>query len=408
MRFWNDLISRRAFLKSSATGLLLTLPLPAKAAGATANHLFWVTEIPNDPYTDKVHPNHHAGIETLLRTMGDNDLKFYRSGAVRRLSGPRGLIASDDVVVIKVNGQWKYRGCTNSDVVRGIIQRILEHPDGFTGEVVVMENGQGRGSLNCDTSQHYSDGAVHANANDETHSFSYLVDRVFGEDRVSQYLLDPIRDVFIPETDHVTDGYRKFENVSYPCFTTAGGNRVELKRGIWTGKGHSQKLKLINIPVLKHHDQGGSQITASLKHVYGILTMSDGNAPFRHYEGLGKTCGKMFAAVRTPVLNIIDAIWVCHKALSGYPADTTVRVNQLVASQDPVALDYWAARHILYPIDQNPNHHPDYPGIKKWLVAAKETINWRGGLYDPEGAVYVDKVVLNESNMKVHKRICNG
>lgn len=64
--------------------------------------------------------------------MGMKGLKFYRSDQYSFLSGPLGLIECDDVVLIKVNAQWKYRGCTNSDLVRGLIQRILDHPDGFT------------------------------------------------------------------------------------------------------------------------------------------------------------------------------------------------------------------------------------------------------------------------------------
>ncbi|MFO7496632.1 MAG: hypothetical protein R6X05_13490, partial [Desulfobacterales bacterium] len=90
--------------------------------------------------------------------------------------------------------------------------------------------------------------------------------------RVSAYLLDPVRAKFIGAGDHQTDGYRRFEDVSYPCFTTAGGRRIELREGVWTGSGHRQNLKLINVPVLKHHDKGGSEITASLKHMYGLLS----------------------------------------------------------------------------------------------------------------------------------------
>ena len=51
--------------------------------------------------------------------------------------GKDGLIDKEDVVLIKVNAQWKYRGCANSDVIRGLIARILEHPDGFDGEIVL-------------------------------------------------------------------------------------------------------------------------------------------------------------------------------------------------------------------------------------------------------------------------------
>jgi len=400
-------ITRRGFLKGAMAGVCFSMFNPGESprAGTTGgtNPLFWVRQIPNQPFTDEDNGNYHFGIEKLLPLMGNHGLKFYRSSTETILSGPLGLIAPDDVVLIKVNAQWKYRGCTNSDLIRGLIQRILDHPDGFTGEVVIFENGQGRGSLNCDnTGSGYPDGGVHANANNENHSFLYLVNSVFKNPRVSDYLLDPIRNVFIGSSDHVTDGYRIFGNVSYPCFTTAGGHRVELAKGIWDESGYKQNLKLINVPVLKHHDTGGSEITASLKHVYGILSMSDGNSSFRHYGGLGETCGKMMVSVRTPVLNIIDATWVSHSALAGYPATAAARANQILASQDPVALDYCAAKYILYPISNNTRHFPAPGGIVDgWLTGARDTINGQGGLLDPGSGILVDQVTKTETSMQV-------
>lgn len=98
--------------------------------------------------------------------------------------------------------------------------------------------GRAGGSLDCDTmwGRRHPDTGVHANAEDESHSFSYLVDKVFADPRVSKYLLDPIRKTFISEDDHSANGYRKLADVSYPCFTTAKGNRIELKEGVWNGK----------------------------------------------------------------------------------------------------------------------------------------------------------------------------
>jgi hypothetical protein len=272
--------------------------------------------------------------------------------------------------------------------------------------VVILDNGQGRGSLNCDTSSSCPDGATHANANDESHSFVYLKDTVFKGRRVSSYLLDPISSTFIEANDHGTDGYRIFENVSYPCFTTLLGNRVELREGIWQDNAYGQNLKLINVPVLKHHDQGGSEITASLKHFYGVLSMADGQSGFRHYRGLGETCGKMVVSIRTPILNIADAIWVSYSSLTGYPANTTIRANQILASQDPVALDYWAAKYTMFPIDNNPRHHPDFSGVNQWLTDAANIINARGGLYNPNSGILVDRVTKNEMEMMVLKKKC--
>ena len=398
-------ISRRGFLKGSIAGFCLSMLNPfqrgAKGQGNPISPLFWVKDIPLQPFPPGGTDNHHAGIDALLQLMGENGLKFYRSLHDTALSGPSGMIQTNDVVLIKVNAQWKYRGCTNSDLIRGLVQSILDHPDGFDGEVVIFENGQGRGSLNCNTSSSYGgDTSVHANANNESHSFLYLVNTVFNDPRVSAYLLDPIRNTFIGATDHVTNGYRTYENVSYPCFTTAGGHRIELLEGIWQGNAYIQNLKLINVPVLKYHDTGGSEMTASLKHFYGVVSMSDGYSNFRHYDGLGETSGKMVVSVRTPVLNIIDAIWVSFSSLSGYPANTTYQTNQILACQDPVALDYWASKYILYPISNNSRHLPTPGGnIDGWLTNARNIINGRGGLYDPDSGMLIETVTKNEQQM---------
>lgn len=411
-------MNRRAFMQTLMTGLSFLPacrirqdsaaeePQPPKPPPAdAASKIFWVKHVPDQPFANGS-TNHHAGIDALLALMGRNELSFYKRKNSSVQSEAYGLIAADDVVLIKVNAQWKHRGCTNSDLVRGLIQCILEHPDGFSGEVVIVENGQGRGSLNCDTWLSYGgDRSVQANANDPSHSFLYLVQEVFRDRPVSARLLDPLCHVFIDPQDHVTEGFRRYENVSYPCFTTACGRRVELREGIWNGSAHQQNVKLINVPVLKHHDVNGSEITAALKHFYGLVSMSDGYIGERHYLRLGETCGKMVASVRAPALHIVDAIWVSHKSLTGYPAEMTFRANQVLASQDPVALDHWAAKHVLYPHDNNGRHHPDFAGIAAWLEEARDTINHRGGIFDPGQGIRVGNVTRDEAAMQIFESL---
>jgi uncharacterized protein (DUF362 family) len=383
------------------TGCENTTP-PEPPPVEQGNSLFRVNQIPADAFTSG---NHHVGVDTLLKLMGQKGLKFYRTTVSGTENGTNGLIDPDDVVLIKVNAQWKYRGCTNSDLVRGLVQRVLEHPQGFNGEVVIVENGQGRGSLACDTSSLYGNSEVHANAQDESHSFLWLVNSLFHDSRVSSFLLDPVRSSFIGADDHQANGYRKYENVSYPCFTTAGGHRIELREGIWNGASYGTNLKLINVPVLKQHDQGGSEITGALKHMYGLVSMSDGQHSFRHYNGLGETCGKMMVSVHTPVLNIMDAIWVSHGSLTGYPASATFRADTVVASQDPVALDYWTAKYILYPINNNYRHHPDFAGIDTWLTAARDIIVNRGGFTQKSRGILVETPTKTESEMALHEAV---
>jgi uncharacterized protein (DUF362 family) len=408
-------LKRRDFVKLTLAGAA-ALPIGGCETATTAdpppppdeqeqgNALFRVNQVPANPFSSG---NHHAGVDTLLRLMGQKGLKFYRTTISGLENGTNGLIATDDIVLIKVNAQWKYRGCTNSDLIRGLIQRVLEHPEGFRGEAVIIENGQGSGSLACDNG-YDGNTEVHANAQDESHSFLWLVNSLFHDSRVSAFLLDPLRTHFIGDEDHQANGYRTYENVSYPCFTTAGGRRVELREGIWKGTSYGTNLKLINVPVLKHHDSGGAEFTGTLKHMYGVVSMADGQKSFRHYAGLGETCGKMMLTVHTPVLNIMDAIWVSQDARSGYPSSATTRVDSIVASQDPVALDYWTAKHILYPIDNNARHHPDFPGIDTWLTAARDVIVNRGGFAQKSRGILVELPTKTESEMAVHEAVAGG
>ncbi|MEK7755873.1 MAG: hypothetical protein AAB385_01525, partial [Planctomycetota bacterium] len=89
-----------------------------------------------------------GGVDDLVTLMGTSGVKWYRSAVEDLRSGPNGLIDPDDVVLIKINAQWPERGGTNTDVLRGLIRVVVDHPDGFIGEVIVADNGQNYGNLN--------------------------------------------------------------------------------------------------------------------------------------------------------------------------------------------------------------------------------------------------------------------
>ncbi|MFX0199066.1 MAG: DUF362 domain-containing protein, partial [Candidatus Hodarchaeota archaeon] len=63
--------------------------------------------------------------------------------------------------------------------------------------------------------------------------------------------------------------------------------------------------------------------------------------------------GTLMVETGPPTLNIIDAIWVnANPPISpmdgpSTPYEHATKVNVLMASTDPVALDYWAAKHVL-------------------------------------------------------------
>jgi uncharacterized protein (DUF362 family) len=381
--------TRAGIAASLATGLLAR-----RAAGDAAQSVvFRVDACPTHDGALR-----HVGVDALFDLLAENGVRLYRTTGFHPWGGSDGIIDRNDVVIIKVNCQWKCRGTTNTDVLRGVIHRVLEHPDGFNGEVVVIENGQGRGGfsgVNPNEGASYGAwpevlGRVKVNAEDETLTVNALVNDVFAGRKVSSYLLDGIRSRFIQPSQHSTDGYRTVAPpsgsspatpVSYPCFTTAYGSRIELREGRWTGSAHAGDVKLINIPVLKHHD--GSGMTGALKHVYGILSMSDGYSGPRHYREIGSQCGRIWTLVRKPDLNILDCIWVSHDSLTGYPPETTRRCNVLLAGNDPVALDYIASKHILAPLGgvHAAEHDADaFPGLIGMLADAESVINASGGI----------------------------
>lgn len=341
------LLAFMSFYKRAPTKVL-ELEFQSRAAARQPSSSIFVIAGATGRYED---------VRALIGLMGEHGLKFYRSDRVTTVSGPEGLIARDDVVIIKVNSQWNERGGTNTDLVKSLIQAILEHPDGFLGEVVIADNGQAQygsygrgGSLDWDRN----------NAEDITQSMEKVAQYFAAQGyRVSTYLWDEITLKKVREYSEgdLEDGYVVYDEpdpdtgviVSYPKFKTKYGTYISFKLGVWDPEARAyngSKLKVINVPVLKTHSIYG--VTACVKHYMGVV--SDRLTNHNPHNSIGRGgMGTVMVETRYPVLNIIDAIWVNPHPRGG-PAtsyDEAVRVNAIAASTDPVALDYWASKYIL-------------------------------------------------------------
>jgi uncharacterized protein (DUF362 family) len=322
--------------------------------------VFHVTECPRDPVGDRF-----VGLDHLIALMGHEGLKLYRSATVSMESGPGGLIGAGDVVVIKINYQWAERGGTNVDVLRGFIRRIADHPDGFTGEIVVCENAQFASTSGFDRDQN--------NAEDIGLSPHDVVVAFQGQGvPVSHFDWTPVRGVqvmeFIDADDR--DGYvlHPYDaglngRVSYPKFTTERGTAISLERGIWDSQEHTYdraRLKFINMPVLKsHHAVYG--VTACVKDYMGVVTGALGTNS--HMAIANGILGALLAEIRLADLNILDCIWINANPFDG-PWTTyggATRRDELVASTDPVAADIWATRNILIPAFLAGGYSPPWP-----------------------------------------------
>ena len=310
--------------------------------------VFHVSNCPEDPVGDAF-----PGLDALLGLMGTNGLKLHRSAISGPTSGPDGLIANDDLVLIKINYQWGERGGSNTDLLRGLILRLADHPDGFTGEIVVAENTQFAGAEDFDRAAN--------NAQNHAQSPRDVVDDFAGLGvAVSLFDWTLIRHSSVQEYSDgdLADGYVVYAydpafqgRVSYPKFRTDLGTYVSLRDGVWDLPSNTydrNRLKVVNLPVLKsHHATYGA--TACVKNWMGVITtgLSTSSHTAMRYGILGRT----MVEVRPADLNILDAIWINADPYTG-PATSyagATRRDELLASIDPVAADIWAVTNILIP-----------------------------------------------------------
>jgi hypothetical protein len=83
--------------------------------------------------------------------------------------------------------------------------------------------------------------------------------------------------------------------------------------------------------------------------------------------------------IRKADLNIVTAEWVGWGS-RGDPAKAT-RMRTILASEDPVSLDYYGAKYLLYPLSRNRKYHdPDNlkSSVRKFLELSLETLGEKG------------------------------
>jgi len=180
--------------------------------------------------------------------------------------------------------------------------------------------------------------------------------------------------------------------VSYPKFKTKFGTHISFKLGTWDPKTQtydSDRLKLVNVPVLKSHRIYG--VTACVKHYMGVVSDKlTAQLGVRAHTTVGTGgMGTEMVETRFPILNFLDAIWVNAKPDGGpgTPYETATRANVIVSSADPIALDYWASKNILMRVAREKRYrdlssiNPDNTersSFGQWLRLSMEEIRQAG------------------------------
>lgn len=98
--------------------------------------------------------------------------------------------------------------------------------------------------------------------------------------------------------------------------------------------------------------------------------------------------GHFLLNIRAADLNIVTAEWVGWG--SRIDVSKAARMKTILAGTDPVALDYYGAKHLVYPLSKNRMHDPDNQAstIAKFLLLAQHS--WGRGAQE-------------EANIKLHE-----
>jgi uncharacterized repeat protein (TIGR01451 family) len=396
--------------------------LPGWTAPGAVSDVFAITNVPVPQYSldggsvpggvSADEALHDDGVNALVSFMESQGDYFYKTAA-----HPAGLFDTQDVIVIKVNNQWGGRNSTNTDVVKGVIYRLVHHPDGFSGAVILAENTQGQ-NANWEDASEYG-----YNAQDTGQSYQDVADAFAGQGYhvctetwgnlstqsattiVSDYNSGNQTDGYVLVAGEPSEGTTS-RKLSYPKFAVNcnGMNiQVSMRQGIWNAGSSSfdhDRLKMINLPVLKYHPASGA--TIALKNYLGFLTVcsgggslgscsngesrwidpgylhcwllstpsADGDACTAYTQDYGLV-GRQLADIRRADLDIVDAIWVNPRNNAGYH-ERARRLDVLLASRDPFALDYYASDYVLAPLIQAYESSIDY---------RQSMASTRGGLF---------------------------
>ena len=336
---------------------------------------------------------------------------------IEMMGGIRKIIEKEDIVILKPNAQWPGHGGSNTNAIKGFIELVLDIP-GFEGEIIIAENHHAAEDdcLGWTTTQRNGD----YNLNELIAFFNekgrHNVSKYHWHDAgpnpfplqfpggYGQIVEGPDQGDGYVWTDEEYEKEGRRTKMTYPIFTSEYSKvTIDLKNGAWkNGRYTSQPVKLINFSTLNHHSKVFG-VTASIKNYLGIVDMTcgvHGTEPEGYYNfhyislgwskdnkmgrfleekltkptaqqfklmmkairhfgpsngATGGAVGHFMNTIRRADLNIIAAEYTGYEGRLESPIQT----KTILASTDPVALDYYSAKHVLLPLGGSKAKHND-------------------------------------------------
>jgi hypothetical protein len=365
------------------------------------------------------------------------------------MGGVERLVGVDDLVVIKPNVQWWNQGAPNLAALKALVELIFNRAGGFRGEVVVAENCHRGASPWLSTSSGWAQpfqwnsdllearqfndlGAMLKTRYGDRFSVCHWIDvqaggrRVLGPHEGSGYVYcDGTGGVPLQACDNGGEDENRRETImTYPVFVTDRGTVIDFKDGVWEkGSYTEQPLRFINLAALNHHSTYCG-MTSVIKNYMGITDLSGGpdpanggrltgryfnfhSFPFNKWSPgpeagmLGKAIGTFMKTVRKADLNIVTAEWV---GLASRVEPPVARTRAVLASTDPIALDYHSAKYVLFPNSKLGIHNPDHPKspVRPYLA---ECMGAGGGALD-ESNVEIKSFDLAANSIQTDTDLC--
>jgi hypothetical protein len=345
---------------------------------------------------------------------------------IQLIGGIESFIEPEDIVVIKPNIQWWNQGAPNHEALYEFIKLIMERPGGFFGEVILAENCH-RSDKPWDSKyagwrqpsvrntglkgvKNYNELAQKLKQDfGDRYSTVHWINVKVGAKRVFS-VQDGVGYVYcdgeggVPEFSF--NNGAKGENyretiMTYPIFKTDRGTVVDYKNGIWeNGKFDNSKLKVVNFAALNHHSTYCG-FTSVIKNYLGVSDLSGGPDPFndgkltdKYYNFhsfpfnkwapgpqpgmIGAEIGVFLSTIRKAAMNIVTAEWI---GLADRLEPPVARTRAVLASTDPVALDFHSAKYVLYPNSMIRFHDPE-PSDSPAHQYIKACSDHGGGVFD--------------------------
>jgi len=377
-------MSRRSFIKKTGEGTGVVLVSSMLGENVSPGYTY------SDDYSHIYVASDNGPVQNL-------------ENVIQMMGGIQNLFGLNDIVVIKTNAQWWNQGSPNLAATKRFIELILDIP-GFVGEVIVCDNNhRWHPSANGAWANTFE---INSNVPGVTNLMELIqqfqdrgyqnvthycwIDTGSNKDKLTSGPEEGDGYVYLPDIQYDNGGSgddHRITIMSYPVFTSSySGVTIDLRKGAWKdGNYTGQPVKFIVFSAVSAHYT--AKVTSAIKNFFGVVDLSGDSDPHKPplygkmYENyynfhafsynktvpvepvsgaMGGAVGTFLKNVRMPDFFVTTAEWVGV-------GDRTVpekaeQTKTILASKDPVALDYYSTKYLLYPaaIKQKKSYAEDF------------------------------------------------